>query len=427
MGRRASSRVPEPLARRGLLRAYQGARFPAVIGMGLVLLSAPAAANDSWFPGVGGNLSPIAQHPSVELVAEGLRVELDEGHARVDARFTLVNRAPRKATVRTGFPECQFGAEIDRDEPPRKWHFKNVRSQVDGTSIPMKPGPPRWMEEQWCRFWTKEFSFPAKAQRVVEFHYESPLGTRSDGAVIFRYVLTTGGTWRGGTIGELTIDVDLGPDFPRAEKLVAEPPGAMRRGRALSWKLGAFKPSKDLVIETKGTYNVDAGRDIIPWELGGGGLGGIDASVSLTKPSSVEGRLPEGAQLRATSRLDERSCSYVDVFRGKDRVAVISVDKAGHPVRIQALRPDIEGPAGLRVGSTGEALVATGYRASCRLLPDEKPPRVGCTLERLANVVLVLESPPPLPASQVIDPKRLVGAIVRRIDWTPPPASGVRP
>lgn len=212
----------------------------------LILLACPAIAHadDSWYVGIGGAPSSLAQHPSVRMAQE--TVHIDPVKGKVRAEFVFVNDG-EACNVPMGFPE-------NGQRPIRVLHgksgFTRFESTVDGekTEVRRKVGKID-EEDTYSIWWVKTVTFDAGQRRSVVVEYEGDGGWDTSGNGWFDYVLGTGASWKG-KIGSAKIVVDT-TGFARYSGLEFEPRPTHRFKDRVEWHLVDFEPKRSRTIRIK--------------------------------------------------------------------------------------------------------------------------------------------------------------------------------
>lgn len=156
-------------------------------------LGCPAAADDGAILAVGGNVTPIVEHTSIEMTSEYVHAWVSPESVRVECVFFLRNRG-QATRVTMGFPCESEGADVSGVVP-----FRWFRSWVDGvpTAAPMVVDTVESAHE-WARRWyVKEVEFAAGQTRCVRDEYAAELGSSVGDYSFFEYILRTGATWAG--------------------------------------------------------------------------------------------------------------------------------------------------------------------------------------------------------------------------------------
>jgi hypothetical protein len=163
--------------------------------------SSIAFANDGYWSSTGAAFPFKKRHHSIQMMAEDIRIHLNDKNARVEVLFTFKNHG--KATAVTmGFPEEGYNG------PERTIH--GFRSWVDGAPVKVKRRKLRPQDEAemgWRAAYLKDVKFGAGQTRKVRVSYTGDYGGDVSGKGNLSYVLRTGNSWKG-PIGQCRVTVD---------------------------------------------------------------------------------------------------------------------------------------------------------------------------------------------------------------------------
>jgi hypothetical protein len=209
-----------------------GSRLLTAAILLLLFYSLPAGGDDGAVEIVGGTIQLMGEHPTVEMAAEEVRVDLSLEQAEVDCLFTLKNTGPA-TTVRIGFPEG--GGQLPV--------FTSFATWVDGKPVPVrienidprKPSLGRWR--------MKQVYFGAGKTRLIRVQYQTPLTWAVGNQRVFEYLLYTGASWKG-PIGKAEVIVRLMEYLPYRQVL-ALPAGYERQGNKLIWRWTNLEPKRN--------------------------------------------------------------------------------------------------------------------------------------------------------------------------------------
>ena len=201
--------------------------------------SALALADEAAIQGIGGAIRPMREHPSVAMERMEVNADIWPRYARVDCRFVLRNTGPA-ITVRMGFPEqselwvrhafvgfTRFATWVDG---------RHRRTRVEGTTL--EPGDDL---NGWQRWRVTRVGFGPHQTRRVRVRYEAPLSEELMGGRVFRYVISTGASWKG-PIGFARVRI-RGHFDPSRGWLDVDPPLERVGGLTWEWTQRQFKPS----------------------------------------------------------------------------------------------------------------------------------------------------------------------------------------
>jgi len=216
----------------------RGTRVTVICAIASVLsalIVARAGADDAAIGGSGMTAYAL-ENREVEMAAE--RVIIDSG--RVQCEFALWNTSNRPTRVQVGFPEAvSEGGDSDAA-------LHDFDAWVDGrrVSVVIKAGaegpgrggapaglPPGIRIARWYTWW---MDFKPHQTRVVSHHYWIVPSDSTAGNWSYNYVLRTGGTWKGGQIGEVHI--------------------WFRAGRSGSWDRVGFPFSPEMLLQPQADF-----------------------------------------------------------------------------------------------------------------------------------------------------------------------------
>jgi hypothetical protein len=163
----------------------------AATAFALFLPTASTHANDGVYLSSGGIFRPVLE-TKVRLQREDLSFTCRDKEARVDVRFEFFNPEPVTRTLAVGFqaPTSSDAGPEDRIANT----IRDFRVMQDGRLLPYR------LMAATCEDCPLQHSyvFPASHGVWDEQHYS--------------YILRTGSKWAGGRIGELSVEIDMGPD-----------------------------------------------------------------------------------------------------------------------------------------------------------------------------------------------------------------------
>ena len=219
-------------------RSWTASALVAVFGVTLACCAAPLHADEAYVETAGGSVTIMRANANIRMVAEKVRAKVSTDLIEVDCTFWMKNEGPAD-TVLCGFPDGAVCEDSDQNE------FLTFRSWVDGVEVKSTrlldaqaaAGDSEACPDSW---WVKSVFFPRGAVRTLRDHYTvGPSSYPRFGLAAFRYVLSTGASWKG-NIGaaELTATlVDIPPEWVTGTR-----PQARRNGRVYRWTFRNFEP-----------------------------------------------------------------------------------------------------------------------------------------------------------------------------------------
>ncbi|MCA9546897.1 MAG: YARHG domain-containing protein [Myxococcales bacterium] len=238
----------------------------------VLLLAAPALANDSEFYGSGADVYPV-QNDHIQMARESLHIEQLGPHRQsyverwgVHVRYEFVNTHSAPVTVQMGFPEhCQRTVDDMEVVAPscKVPAIKDFQAWVDDAKVPVTVKTPTAAgalpDAGYDRVHTFQVSFKAGERKVVEHRYTHGGRIVSPFHSAVEYILKTGALWKG-PIGELDIRIVLKAEWADVidqSKTLPKPDFQGWQGGTyqLKWALKGFEPKGDidfLLQEPKG-------------------------------------------------------------------------------------------------------------------------------------------------------------------------------
>ncbi len=226
------------------------------VALALMVWTGGASANDGAVHNVGGTVRAMAEHPTITLLAEHVRVRVFRRHATVECVFFLRNDGP-DTSVTMGFPDYSGGAVDTRTGP----HFEFFESYVDGEKVDTEiTSSDRAEGTAITHWWTKDVEFAEGETRVVRDLYLSGLGGDADHNLWFTYLLHTGASWAG-NIGAASIEVTF-VDFGTEQLANVEPEPSGQDEGGVWWSFCDVEPGMDGApkeISVRWRYNAITG------------------------------------------------------------------------------------------------------------------------------------------------------------------------
>lgn len=219
----------------------------------IATLAIPLQANDTAMGAVGGTLQPMAEHPSIRMVSEDIRIQVRPDKISVTCKFIFRNEG-KAVDVEMGFPEDHGGDSSG---------FAYFRARVDGKPVTVAHAKTKHNDMGGGRdWWVKTVHFEPGQTRVVEDFYGGNPSGDSLGGTWVTYVLKTGKNWKG-PIGHAVITMDLSAvsDF---QTLVPSPAGYRKQGNSITWEWRDFEPRDDIRLSYTWNYTrfIVDGRDV---------------------------------------------------------------------------------------------------------------------------------------------------------------------
>lgn len=194
----------------------------AATAFALLLPTASTHANDGVYLSSGGIFRPVPE-TKVRLQREDLSFTCRDKEARVDVRFEFFNPEPVTRTLAVGFQ-----APTSSDAGPED-HIANTirdfRVMQDGRLLPYRLMAATCEDCPLQDTAQLRFSFDqegvfvhlfeltfAPGVNVVQHSYVFPASHGVWDEQHYSYILRTGSKWAGGRIGELSVEIDMGPD-----------------------------------------------------------------------------------------------------------------------------------------------------------------------------------------------------------------------
>ncbi|MGD8239588.1 MAG: hypothetical protein PVH68_13600 [Armatimonadota bacterium] len=201
-------------------------RRVSVLVCAAALLSSPLAAQVNPVSHSGGTITPLADHPSLNLVAERVVVGL-QGSATAYGRLPnfgfVVPHAPSPTTQVTATLEFHNEGDactVDMAFPvvthptpdgAPDFHVEGMRVDVDGQqqeTVALDGEVELGGERRPCDWHIFAVQFGANQRRVLQAQYEQR--SAAAGHVRVPYVLATGGGWKG-AVRPITLEARFGP------------------------------------------------------------------------------------------------------------------------------------------------------------------------------------------------------------------------
>ncbi len=197
----------------------------------------PCIADDGATVAVGGTIKLLEEHHSVRMVAEHVRIKLEDGDFKVVCVFILQNTGPA-TTVTIGFPNESGGAGVDSVHP-----FTTFDSYVDGEPVPIEilPDANNGKAFSYRSWYVKRVTFEPRQVRCIWDTYTGTNGGGSAGFLFFQYVLWSGGSWAG-PIGTADVIVEWDPQEAPLDSVNIRPNGYVVSGNEIRWHLTDIEP-----------------------------------------------------------------------------------------------------------------------------------------------------------------------------------------
>jgi hypothetical protein len=195
--------------------------FKTGLHVAVILHTFSLAANDGVYRSNGGVFHPVKE-TTVQLHREFLSFTCRDKQAQVDVRFEFLNPDPMSRTLTVGF-QAPTASDVD----PRGLitdQIRDFRVMQEGRLLPYRlmaatcedcplqdTSALRFDFDQGGVFvYLFELTFQPGIN-VVQHSYTFPASSGVWDEQNYAYILRTGGKWAGGRIGELEVEIDMGP------------------------------------------------------------------------------------------------------------------------------------------------------------------------------------------------------------------------
>ena len=189
----------------------------------LTLLTFTSFGNDGVYLNRGSLFFP-AKETKISLEKELLSFTVRDKLAQVDIQFDFFNPEMEERNLLVGFQAPTSGGDVT-EEISNHNQIQNFKVVQEGRLLPYRIKIAQCadcdlkdignlhfsQEKQGVFVYLFELSFRPGMNRI-NHSYTFPASNNVAFDQIYNYILTTGAKWSGGTIGELNLQIDLGPN-----------------------------------------------------------------------------------------------------------------------------------------------------------------------------------------------------------------------
>lgn len=186
-----------------------------------ILFFGPSVANDGAYLSSGGIISPMKE-TRIAMTKEFLAFTVRDKIAKVEVLFEFMNPDAEERTLLVGFQAPAAGGDVP-DEVSSVSQIKDFRIQYEGRLLPytlkvadcedcplLDPSERFFTQSQTGIFvYLFELTFKPGLNNV-QHSYEFPASNDVYTDQKYNYILRTGSKWADSSIGEFTLQVDMG-------------------------------------------------------------------------------------------------------------------------------------------------------------------------------------------------------------------------